>query len=82
MDYMVKNSQLTWKLAWILRIYRTYNSMVGFSKYEFYNKLLCGVILLRVIPGVTWIQPLLLLLLLLLVRLRYSTYVLFFKFVF
>ena len=63
MDYMVKNSQLTWKLAWILRIYRTYNSKVEFSKYEFYNKLLGGVILLRVIPDVTWIKSLLLLLL-------------------
>ena len=63
MDYMVKNSQLTWKLAWILRIYRTYNSTVEFSKYEFYNKLLGDVILLRVIPDVTWIQSLLLLLL-------------------
>ena len=25
--------------------------MVGFSKYEFYNKLLSGVTLLRVTPG-------------------------------
>ena len=73
MDYMVKNSQLTWKLVWILRIYRTYNSTVEFSKYEFYNKLLGGVILLRVIPDVTWIQSLLLLLLLLLwVKFRYN----------
>ena len=30
--------------------------MVEFSKYKFYNKLFCGVILLRVIPGVTWIE--------------------------
>ena len=30
---------------------------MGFSKYEFYNKLLGVVILLRVTPGVTWIHP-------------------------
>ena len=28
--------------------------MVEFSKYEFYNKLLDGVTLLRVTPYVTW----------------------------
>ena len=28
-----------------------------FSKYELYNKLLDNVILLRVIPSVTWTQP-------------------------
>ena len=37
----------------MLRTYKTYNSMVGFSKYEFNNKLFSGVTLLRVIPGVT-----------------------------
>ena len=42
MDRMVNNIQLTWKLAWVLRTYRTCNSMVSFSKYEFYNKLLGG----------------------------------------
>ena len=36
---------------------RTYNSMVWFSKYEFYNKLLGGVTLLRVTQSVTWTQP-------------------------
>ena len=36
---------------------KTCNSMVGFSKYEFNNKLFSGVTLLRVIPGVTWTQP-------------------------
>ena len=36
---------MIWKLACMLR---TYNSMVEFSKYEFNNKLLGGVILLRV----------------------------------
>ena len=48
---MVNNIQLTW----LLRRYRTCNLMVEFSKYEFYNKLLSGVTLLRVILGVTWI---------------------------
>ena len=37
----------------MLKTYRTYNSTVGFSKYEFYNKLLGSVILLRVTPSVT-----------------------------
>ena len=57
MDRMVNNNQLTWKLVWILRTYRTCNSTVRFSKYEFYKKLLGGVTLLEVISGVTWIQP-------------------------
>ena len=48
---------MTWKLAWMLRTYRIYNSMVRFLKYEFYNKLLGGVTLLRVTPCVTWTQP-------------------------
>ena len=58
MDQIVNNIQLTWKLVWLLRIYRPCNSTVGFSKYEFYNKLLGGVTLLRITPGVTWIQSL------------------------
>ena len=41
----------------MLRIYRTCNSTVSFSKYEFYNKLLRGVILLKVISSVTWTLP-------------------------
>ena len=58
MDQMVNNIQLIWKLACILRIYGTCNLTVGFSKYEFYNKLLSGVTLLRlrVTQGVTWTQ--------------------------
>ena len=43
MDQIANNIQLTWKLAWILRTYRTCNSTVRFSKYEFYNKYLGGV---------------------------------------
>ena len=31
--------------------------MLGFSKDELCNKLLDGITLLRVIPGVTWTQP-------------------------
>ena len=52
MDQMVNNIQL----AWLLRTYRTCNSIVGFSKYKFYNKLLGDVILLKITPGVTWTQ--------------------------
>ena len=37
----------------MLKTYKTCNSMVRFSKYEFYNKLSSGVTLLRVTPGVT-----------------------------
>ena len=33
---------------------RTCNSIVRFLKYEFYNKLLDGITLFKVIPGVTW----------------------------
>ena len=52
-DWMINNIQLTSKLAWMLKTYKTCNSTVRFSKYEFYNKLLSGVILLRVISGIT-----------------------------
>ena len=37
----------------MLKTYSTYNSIVKILKYEFYNKLLSGITLLRVIPGVT-----------------------------
>ena len=47
---------MTWKLAWMLKIYRTCNLKMRFSKYEFYNKLLGNVILFRVILGVTGTQ--------------------------
>ena len=36
----------------MLKTYKTCNLTVGFSKYEFYNKLLGGVTWLRVTPGV------------------------------
>ena len=54
MDWIVNNIQLTWKLARMLKTYKTYNSTVRFSKYEFYNKLLDGVTLLKVTPDITW----------------------------
>ena len=57
MDQMVNNIQLIWKLACILRSYRTCNSAVEFSKYDFNNKLLVGVTFFRVTLGVTWTQP-------------------------
>ena len=41
MDQTVNNIQLTR----ILKTYKTCNSTVKFSKYEFYNKLLSGVTL-------------------------------------
>ena len=44
-------------MACMLRTYKTNNSMVGFSKYEFNNKLLGGITLLKVISSVTWTQP-------------------------
>ena len=56
MDRMVNNNWLTLILVCMLRTYRTYNSIVKILKYEFNNKLLGGVTLFRVIPGVTWTQ--------------------------
>ena len=53
---MVNYIQLAWKLACILRPYRTCNLTVGFSKYECNNKLLGGVTFFRVTLGVTWTQ--------------------------
>ena len=53
MNKIVNNIQLAWKLACMLKTYRTCNPTVKFPKYEFNNKLLSGVILLRVTQGVT-----------------------------
>ena len=47
MDQMINNIRLTWKLACMLRTYKTCDPMVRFSKCEFNNKLLGGVTLLR-----------------------------------
>ena len=56
MDRIVNNIQLTWKLARMLQTYKTCNSMVEFLKYEFYNKLLDGVTLFKIILDITWTQ--------------------------
>ena len=55
--WMVNYIWLTWKLACILRTYRTCNSTVRFSKYEFNNKLLGGVTFFRVMLSVIGTQP-------------------------
>ena len=56
MDQMVNYIWLTWKLACMLGTYRPSNPTVGFSKYEFNNKLLGDVTFLRVTSCVTWTQ--------------------------
>ena len=56
-DQMVNYIQLAWKLACMLRTYRTCNPMVRFSKYKFNNKLLGDVAFFRITSGVTWTQP-------------------------
>ena len=53
-DQMVIYTQLAWKLACLLRTDRTCNPTIVFSKYEFNNKLLDGVIFFSVTSGVTW----------------------------
>ena len=57
MDRMVNYIRLACKLVCMLKTYRICNLTVGFSKYEFNNKLSDGVILLIVILGITWTQP-------------------------
>ena len=54
---MVNYIWLTWKLAYTLRTYRKCDPAVGFSKYEFKNKLLVGVKIFRVTSSGTWTQP-------------------------
>ena len=53
-DQMVIYTRLAWKLACLLRTDRTCNPTIVFSKYEFNNKLLDGVIFFSVTSGVTW----------------------------
>ena len=50
---MINNNWLTWILVSMLKTYRKFNLTMEFLKYEFNNKLLSGVTLLRIIPGVT-----------------------------
>ena len=56
-DQMINYIQLKWKLACMLRTYRTCNPIVEFSKYEFNNKLLDDVTFFKVTSSVTWTQP-------------------------
>ena len=56
-DQMVNYTRFAWKLACILRTYKTCNPTVGFSKYEFNNKLLVGVTFFRVTSSVTEPNP-------------------------
>ena len=51
---MVNYTQLAWKLACMLKTNRKCDPTVGFSKYEFNNKLLVGVTFFRVTSSVTW----------------------------
>ena len=53
---MVNYIRLAWKLACMLRPYRTCNPTIGFPKYEFNKKLLSGVTFCRIMTGVTWTQ--------------------------
>ena len=50
---MVNYTKLAWKLACMLRTYRSCNPTVGFLKYEFNNNLLGGVTFFRITSGVT-----------------------------
>ena len=45
---MVNKIQLTWTLTCMLRRFRTCNSTVRFSKYEFNKKLLLNVTLFKI----------------------------------
>ena len=53
---MVNYIRLVWNLTCMLKIYRTCNLTIGFSKYEFNNKLLGGVTFFRITLGVTRTQ--------------------------
>ena len=53
-NQMINYIQLKWKLACMLRTYKTCNPIVEFSKYKFNNKLLGGVTVFRIMLSVTW----------------------------
>ena len=57
MDQMVNHIWLVWQLTCILRTYRICNATVKFTKYELNNKLMSNVTLVKIIPNVTWTQP-------------------------
>ena len=63
---------MLWKLASMLRTSKSYNPTVGFSKYEFNNKLLGGVTIFRItwVMNFTSLLGLLLLLFLLIISMR------------
>ena len=50
---MINYIRLARKLACILRTYKKCNPTIGFSKYEFNNKLLGGVTFFRVMSSIT-----------------------------
>ena len=50
---MVNYTRLAWKLACMLRANIKCDPTVGFSKFEFNNKLLVGVTFFRVTSSVT-----------------------------
>ena len=54
---MVNNTRVAWKLAYMLTTYRKCDLAVGFSKYEFNNKLLVGVAFFKVTSSIIWTQP-------------------------
>ena len=54
---MVNYIRLALKLAYMLSKYRACNQIVGFSKYEFNNKLLGGVTFFRITSGIILTKP-------------------------
>ena len=54
---MVNYTWLSQQLACMLKPYRSCIPTVGFSKYEFHNKLLVGVTFFKVTSSVIWTQP-------------------------
>ena len=56
-DQMINYIWLAWKMAFMLRPHKKYNPTVGFSKYEFNNKLLSDVTFFRVMSAVTRTKP-------------------------
>ena len=56
-NQIVNYIRLAWKLTCMLRTYRICNLTVGFSKYEFNNKLLRGETFSKFTWGVTWTKP-------------------------
>ena len=53
MDRMINYIRLVLEFTCMLKTYKTYNSTVKFSKYEYNNKLLDDVTLLKVTLDIT-----------------------------